>query len=127
MAIFAVPLGMPVKKPFVTTLKARGSAAFSHEAEDLVVFSPHLYKIGCSDKLVRHARPTRINLTKSPITVIRPIRINLTQSSSPSVGARVVRSGGEGLYGRPRPVPRAHLWGNALTPPPGHHRVVLAF
>src|SRR5258708_3725241 len=65
MAIFAVPLGMPVKKPFVTTLKARGSAAFSHEAEDLVVFSPHLYKIGCSDKLVRHARPTRINLKTS--------------------------------------------------------------
>jgi hypothetical protein len=44
MAIFAVPLGMPVKKPFVTALKARGSAAFSHEAEDLVVFSPRLYK-----------------------------------------------------------------------------------
>jgi hypothetical protein len=44
MAIFAVPLGMPVKKPFVTTVKARGSAAFSHEAEDLVVFSPRLYK-----------------------------------------------------------------------------------
>jgi hypothetical protein len=45
MAIFAVPLGMPVKKPFVTPLKARGSAAFSHEAEDLVVFSPRLYKV----------------------------------------------------------------------------------
>src|SRR6266567_5124387 len=44
MAIFAVPLGMPVKRPFVTTLKARGSAALSHEAEDLVVFSPRLYK-----------------------------------------------------------------------------------
>ena len=29
-----------------------------------------------------------------------------------------MRSGGEGLYGRPRPVPRAHLWRNALTPPP---------
>ena len=36
---------MPVKKPFVTPLKARGSAAFSHEAEDLVVFSPRLYKV----------------------------------------------------------------------------------
>jgi len=45
MAIFAVPLGMPVKRPFVTPLKARGSAAFSHEAEDLVVFSPRLYKL----------------------------------------------------------------------------------
>src|SRR5437773_12025077 len=45
MAIFAVPLGMPVKRPFVTTLKARGSAALSHEAEDLVVFSPRLYKL----------------------------------------------------------------------------------
>src|SRR5260370_29677125 len=49
MAIFAVPLGMPVKRPFVTTLKARGSAAFSHEAEDLVVFSPRLYKDVNSD------------------------------------------------------------------------------
>ncbi|HLQ27830.1 MAG TPA: hypothetical protein VK140_01170 [Ktedonobacteraceae bacterium] len=34
-----------------------------------------------------------------------------------------MRSGGEGLYGRPRPVPCAHLWGNALTPPPpGDHQ-----
>jgi len=44
MVISAGPLGMPVKRPFVTTLKARGSAAFIHEAEDLVVFSPRLYK-----------------------------------------------------------------------------------
>ncbi len=52
-----------------------------------------------------------------------PIGINLTESSSPSVGAREVGSGGEGLDGRPRPVPRAHLWGNALTPPaPGDHQ-----
>ncbi len=51
------------------------------------------------------------------------IGINLTQSSSTSVGARVVRSGGEGLYGRPRPVPCAHLLGNAITPPPpGDHK-----
>src|SRR5258707_15149099 len=41
------------------------------------------------------------------------IGINLTESSSTSVGAREVGSGGEGLYGRPRPVPSAHLWGNA--------------
>src|SRR5713226_6694603 len=51
------------------------------------------------------------------------IGINLTQSSSTSVGARVVRSGGEGPYGRPRPVPCAHLLGNAITPPPpGDHK-----
>src|SRR5260370_613377 len=37
------------------------------------------------------------------------IGINLTQSSSTFVGARVVRSGGEGLYGRPRPVPCAYM------------------
>src|SRR5260221_10171158 len=43
---------------------------------------------------------------------------------SNSVGARVVESGWEGLYGRPRPVPCAHLWGNAITPsPPGHHTI----
>ena len=53
----------------------------------------------------------------------RPIGINSTESSSTSVGAREVGSGGEGLYGRPRPVPLAHLWGNALTPPaPGDHK-----
>src|SRR5712692_2538751 len=46
------------------------------------------------------------------------IRIHLTQSSSTSVGAREVRSGGEGLDGRPRPVPCADMQGNALTPPP---------
>jgi len=33
----------------------------------------------------------------------RPIGINLTESSSTPVGAREVRSGGEGLYGRPVP------------------------
>ena len=51
------------------------------------------------------------------------IGINLTKSSSPSVGARVVEWGREGFYGRPRPVPCAHLWENALTPPPpGDHK-----
>jgi hypothetical protein len=44
IAISAVPLEMPVKRQFVTLLKARGSAAFIHGAEDLVVFSPRLYK-----------------------------------------------------------------------------------
>src|SRR6266446_2307529 len=53
----------------------------------------------------------------------RPIGINSTKSSSTSVGAREVGSGGEGLYGRPRPVPLAHPWGNALPPPaPGDHQ-----
>ncbi len=52
----------------------------------------------------------------------RSIGINLTESSSTSVGAREVGSGGEGLYGRPRPVPLAHLWGNALTP---QHRATI--
>jgi hypothetical protein len=29
----------------------------------------------------------------------------------------------EGLYGRPRPVPCAYLWGDAITPPaPGDHK-----
>src|SRR5260370_23188591 len=56
-----------------------------------------------------------------------PNRVSNTHQSkkspSNSVGAREVRSGGEGLYGRPRPVPCAHLWGNALTPPaPGDHK-----
>ncbi len=45
------------------------------------------------------------------------------KSPSTSVGARVVEWGREGLDGRPRPVPCAHLWGNALTPPaPGDHK-----
>jgi lactoylglutathione lyase len=44
MALSAIPLGMPVKRQFVTPLKARRSAEFIHEAEDLVVFSPRLYK-----------------------------------------------------------------------------------
>jgi len=48
------------------------------------------------------------------------IGINLTQSSSTSVGARVVRSGGEGLYGRPRPVRCADMEGErAHTPSTG--------
>src|SRR5216683_1374393 len=40
------------------------------------------------------------------------------KSPSNSVGARAGRGGGEGLYGRPRPVPCTHLWGNAITLPP---------
>src|SRR5260221_12886916 len=45
-----------------------------------------------------------------------PIGINLTKSLSTSVGARAVERGREGLDGRPRPVPCAHLWENAITP-----------
>jgi hypothetical protein len=33
-----------------------------------------------------------------------------------SVGAREAEWGREGLDGRPRPVPCAHLWGNAIPP-----------
>src|SRR6266478_536922 len=52
-----------------------------------------------------------------------PKRHQPKQSPSTSVGARVVRSGGEGLYGRPRPVPFAHRWRDAITPPPpGDHK-----
>ncbi len=48
------------------------------------------------------------------------IRIHLTQSSSTSVGAREVRSGGEGLDGRQRPVPCADMEGErAHTPSTG--------
>src|SRR5258708_13324148 len=51
------------------------------------------------------------------------IGINLRKSSSNSVGARAERGGGEGLYGRPRPVPCAPMWRNAITPPaPGDHQ-----
>ena len=54
----------------------------------------------------------------------RPLGINLTKSPSTSVGARVVEWGREGLDGRPRPVPCAHLLGNAITPsPPSFTRV----
>src|SRR5437660_7202621 len=38
-----------------------------------------------------------------------PIHINPRPSPSPSVGARAVGSGREGLYGRPRPVPLADI------------------
>ncbi len=41
------------------------------------------------------------------------------------VGARVVEWGREGLDGRPRPVPCAHLWGNAITPHRATTRVAL--
>src|SRR5713226_9864761 len=45
------------------------------------------------------------------------------KSPSNSVGARAGWGGGEGLYGRTRPVPCAHLWEKALTPPaPGNHK-----
>lgn len=44
MAIFAVPLETQVRKPSDATLRAKDSAAFIHEAEDLVVFSPYPYK-----------------------------------------------------------------------------------
>src|SRR5260370_30336890 len=48
------------------------------------------------------------------------IDINLTKSPSNSVGARAGRSGGEGLYGRPRPVPCADMEGaRAHTPSTG--------
>ena len=40
-----------------------------------------------------------------------PIRINLTKSPSISVGARAGWGGGEGLDGRPRPVPCADMEG----------------
>ena len=54
---------------------------------------------------------------------IKPTRHQPKKSPSNSVGARVVEWGREGLYGRPRPVPCAHLWGDALTPPaPGDHQ-----
>src|SRR5258708_2229711 len=51
-----------------------------------------------------------------------PIGINLTESSSPSVGARAVGSGGEGLYGRPRPVPWLICGGSRSHP---HHRATI--
>jgi len=52
-----------------------------------------------------------------------PNRHQPKKSPSNSVGARVVEWGRVGLDGRPRPVPCAHLWRNALTPPPpGDHQ-----
>ena len=44
MAISAVPSEMQAEKPFASTLKARGERGVHHEAKDLVVFSPRLYK-----------------------------------------------------------------------------------
>src|SRR5205807_8002813 len=50
------------------------------------------------------------------------IGINLRTSPSTSVGARAMGSGGEGLHGRPRPVPLAHILGkHDSTPPTGDH------
>src|SRR5712691_9065268 len=47
MDISAALLGMPVRRQLVTPLPTKAKRSlFSHEAEDLVVFSPHLYK-GC--------------------------------------------------------------------------------
>src|SRR5260221_2203995 len=65
----------------------------------------------------------RIN-TPCPQPIYRPPnRHQPKKSPSNSVGARVVEWGREGLDGRPRPVPCAHLWENALTPPPpGDHQ-----
>ena len=62
--------------------------------------------------------------TPCPSPIYRPPnRHQPKKSPSTSVGARVVEWGREGLYGRPRPVPCAHLWGNAITPPPpGDHK-----
>src|SRR5713101_4897497 len=77
--------------------------------------------------MVSPRRPTqahsRLRLMRITADLSALIGINLRKSSSPSVGAREVRSGGEGLDGRPRPGPCAHLWRNALTPPaPGDHK-----
>jgi hypothetical protein len=65
----------------------------------------------------------RIN-TSCPQPIYRPPnRHQPKKSPSNSVGARAVEWGRVGLYGRPRPVPVAHLWRNALTPPPpGDHK-----
>ena len=42
----------------------------------------------------------------------------IAQEASTSVGARAVRSGREGLYGRPRPVDLASMSGNTIVPHP---------
>jgi hypothetical protein len=45
MDTFAVLLEMPVRRRFATPLRVKGEKRrFIHEAEDFVVFSPHLYK-----------------------------------------------------------------------------------
>src|SRR5260221_11528006 len=65
----------------------------------------------------------RITTSRTPPIYRPPNRHQPKKSPSTSVGARVVEWGREGLYGRPRPVPCAHLWRNALTPPPpGDHK-----
>src|SRR5207248_8331111 len=65
---------------------------------------------------------------KQPLTLflMAPIRINLSregrQEGGQSVGARVVRSGWEGLHGRPRPVSLAHILGeHDRLPSTGDH------
>src|SRR5713101_4760670 len=70
--------------------------------------------------------------TPCPQPIYRPPnRHQPKKSPSNSVGARVVEWEGQerygvslqGLDGRPRPGPCAHLWRNALTPPaPGDHK-----
>ena len=82
------------------------------------------------DKLLRSAvgasakrSGARITTSRTPPIYRPPNRHQPKKSPSTSVGARVVEWGREGLYGRPRPVPCAHLWRNALTPPPpGDHK-----
>jgi len=67
--------------------------------------------------------PVGADLSRTPPIYRPPNRHQPKKSPSNSVGARVVEWGREGLYGRPRPVPCAHLWGNAITPPPpGDHK-----
>jgi hypothetical protein len=70
MAIFAVPLETQVGKPSDATLRAKDSAAFIHEAEDLVVFSPSLYKVIRSlDGLARNARSSRWESARKEVQV----------------------------------------------------------
>ena len=45
MGTFVVRLAMPVRRPSAATLLVKGEMRrFIHEAEDLVVFAPDLYK-----------------------------------------------------------------------------------
>src|SRR6266852_6136345 len=65
-------------------------------------------------------REGKVLQTTAPYHSGHPIGVKLTKSPSMSVGARVVRRGGEGLYGRPRPVSCADMKGErAHTPGTG--------
>src|SRR5260370_8220010 len=80
--------------------------------------------------MVSPRRPTqahsRLRLMRITADLSALIGINLRKSSSPSVGAREVRSGGEGLLRPPPPFPLSHLWRNPLTtPPPAHPKHLL--